>query len=123
MIPPLSERGTKSSSSFVLPEQLLEHKAPERLLVPCEDRLDDNAIVIAEADVVHAAAWYLQRHDTYLVGAGEIGYGLNYPDAAGRLEQTTHLPHRVALRREIWWAIACLALGTLLWLAVLYRMG
>jgi drug/metabolite transporter (DMT)-like permease len=41
---------------------------------------------------------------------------------ADKLEQNTHLLHRVALRREIWWAIACLVIGTLLWLSVLYRM-
>jgi hypothetical protein len=40
--------------------------------------------------VVHAAAWYLQRHDIYLIGTGETGYGLSYPDAAGRLLDPVH---------------------------------
>jgi 4-amino-4-deoxy-L-arabinose transferase len=77
-------------ASFVLPERVLEHKAPEPLLAPFKNRLGDNAIVIAEADVVHAAAWYLQRHDIYLIGGGETGYGLSYPDAAGRLLDPVH---------------------------------
>ncbi len=29
---------------------------------------------------------------------------------------------RLLLRREIWWAVLCLAVGTALWLVVLYRM-
>jgi drug/metabolite transporter (DMT)-like permease len=29
---------------------------------------------------------------------------------------------RLLLRREIWWAVLCLAAGTALWLVVLYRM-
>ena len=29
---------------------------------------------------------------------------------------------RLLLRREIWWAVFCLAAGTALWLVVLYRM-
>lgn len=29
---------------------------------------------------------------------------------------------RLLLRREIWWAVLCLAAGTALWLLVLYRM-
>lgn len=72
-------------ASFVLPERVLGHKAPERILAPYKDSLGDDAIVIAEADVVHAAAWYLQRQDIYLLGTGETGYGLSYPDAAHRL--------------------------------------
>lgn len=41
---------------------------------------------------------------------------------AGKLEQNIPLLYRVALRKEIWWAITCLAIGTLVWLMVLYHM-
>ena len=71
--------------SFVLPNQALERKAPGLLLAQYQDKITDDTIVISDAGLVRAAAWYLKRQDIYLVSTGELKYGLGYPDATHRL--------------------------------------
>ncbi len=69
---------------FVIPNETMRHKAPGQLLMQYRDRVNDNAIIISEASLVRATAWYLKRDDIYLISKGEVGYGLGYPDARHR---------------------------------------
>jgi len=41
---------------------------------------------------------------------------------AASMSSKAHFLKRILSQSETWWAIACLAVGTVLWLAVLYRM-
>jgi undecaprenyl phosphate-alpha-L-ara4N flippase subunit ArnE len=41
---------------------------------------------------------------------------------AAAMPMQMHFITRVLCQAETWWAIACLGLGTMLWLAVLYQM-
>jgi len=77
------------SISFVFPNQVLEHKSPGLLLKQYQDRITEDTIIISDADLVRAAAWYFKRDDIYLLGQGELEYGLGYPDAAHRLLDQT----------------------------------
>jgi uncharacterized membrane protein len=41
---------------------------------------------------------------------------------AAAMPSKAHFLKRISSQTETWWAITCLAVGTVLWLAVLYRM-
>ena len=70
---------------FIAPEEAWEHQAPGVFLEQHRDLFTDNTIVISDGSMVHAATWYLKRDDLYLSSAGELAYGLGYPDASSRL--------------------------------------
>jgi hypothetical protein len=46
--------------------------------------VNEDTILISDASMVHALAWYLKRDDIYLIRRGELRYGLEYPDARQR---------------------------------------
>lgn len=74
------------SAHFIVPERTLEAKAPGRLLERYDKHIGPDTIVISDEDTIRAVCWYLRRSDVYLLGpSGELGYGLKYKDAAGRL--------------------------------------
>jgi 4-amino-4-deoxy-L-arabinose transferase len=70
--------------TFVLPEETLMHNSPGQQLLQYRDRINRNSIVLSDSAVLRATAWYLKREDIYLVGKGELGYGLDYPDSRRR---------------------------------------
>ena len=41
---------------------------------------------------------------------------------AAAMPSKVHFLKRIFSQHETWWAVTCLAVGTVLWLAVLYRM-
>lgn len=55
------------------------------------------------------------------ISIGQILQKLAVTEAAENGEKSLLL-RKIAARQTIWWAVSSLALGTLLWLAVLYRM-
>ena len=71
---------------FALPDQLLAEKAPGQLLGRCQADIPQDAVVVTDEDSVRAICWYLKRSDLHVIGgAGELDYGLTYPDAGGCL--------------------------------------
>ena len=73
------------AAPFSMPNEVLDHKAPGRLLEAFAERIEENTIVISDRTMVRATAWYFKRSDVYLTGKGELAYGLDYPDGAHRL--------------------------------------
>ena len=74
---------------FTIPGQVLAQSAPGRLLQRYRYRIAPDTILISGEDAMGATCWYLKRKDVYLLGpAGELTYGLQYPDAAGRVLNT-----------------------------------
>lgn len=69
---------------FVLPEETLMHNSPGRQLLQYRDRIDRDSILLSDSALLRAMAWYLKREDIYLVGKGELGYGLDYADSRRR---------------------------------------
>jgi drug/metabolite transporter (DMT)-like permease len=57
----------------------------------------------------------------FLTSGAQILQKLGADRAAAAVEGGPFV-RRLLLRREIWWAVLCLAAGTALWLVVLYRM-
>ena len=71
---------------FTIPGQTLVSKAPGPFLERLKQGLARDSIVVSDEDSVRAICWYLKRDDLYLTGgAGELDYGLGYPEALKRL--------------------------------------
>ena len=71
--------------SFVFPNQVTERKSPGQLLMQYRDKISEDTLIISESSLLRATAWYLKRQDIYLLGPGEVAYGLGYAEAQHRL--------------------------------------
>ena len=72
------------ATPFSTPNALLARKASGGLLEPFAERVDESTIVVSDSAMVRAVAWYFKRSDVYVTSAGELTYGLRYPDSARR---------------------------------------
>jgi 4-amino-4-deoxy-L-arabinose transferase len=71
---------------FAVPGIVIEQSAPGRLLEKHLNKIKSSDIIISCEEAVGAACWTLKRNNVYLLGpAGELTYGLGYPDGSGRL--------------------------------------
>lgn len=102
--------GTAMLAPFVLfftvaiPNEMVGHKAPGQALLQYRDAISDKTILIADGGMVHAMAWYLKRDDIYMIGRGELAYGLGYADAKHRYldpEKFESLLQQYGARRSI----------------------
>ena len=74
------------SAQFILPDLTLQRKDPGDLLLRNAQFLQPDTILISDESLISSVCWYLHRSDVYLLGVGgELGYGLAYEDASGRL--------------------------------------
>jgi len=74
------------AAPFIMPDQTVELKSPGALLLKHKPEISAKTIVISDEEIVRAVCWFLQRADVLLLNeAGELSYGLDYPDAQGRL--------------------------------------
>ena len=71
--------------SFVVPNETSMSKSPGQSLLQYRNLVTDKTIIISDTAMMHAVGWYLKRDDMYLIGTGEVEYGLGYPDASHRL--------------------------------------
>jgi 4-amino-4-deoxy-L-arabinose transferase len=66
------------------PARLAEERAPSRFVA--EHAADAaNAVLVSNSSLFGTTAWALKRSDVYVLGGGEIAYGLSYPEHAHRL--------------------------------------
>ncbi len=73
-------------SHFITPQYSREDKAPGELLMHHAHRIDPGAPLVSDRDLISAVCWFYQRDDVYLLeAAGELKYGLGYPDSKHRL--------------------------------------
>jgi 4-amino-4-deoxy-L-arabinose transferase len=73
------------STHFIMPNQIVDRKAPGALLLKNTSRVSPDTVLVADG-LVQAACWFYKRDDVYLLnGAGELGYGLKYDDSKHRL--------------------------------------
>ena len=74
------------SVNFMIPNESGEGKMPGRFLREHAGLVDARATVFSDERAFRAVCWYLGRSDIVMAGrAGELSYGLSYPDAAGRM--------------------------------------
>jgi len=70
---------------FVLPDEVMQHKAPGAFLESLAGEVTPDTIVITNGSLVRAVSWHLKRDDVYVIqNKGETAYGLDAPDGAGR---------------------------------------
>lgn len=70
---------------FVVPEVVLERKAPGALLTRHADRMTGDALVVSEARLAPAVSWHARRDDLLVLGGiGELRYGASRPDSRSR---------------------------------------
>ena len=71
---------------FAIPSKVEDSKQPQLLIETVRVPLQESRFVLANnVGVASGLAWELKRNDVILYGqAGELRYGLNYPDAQGR---------------------------------------
>ena len=81
---------------FCIPQALLERKASGLLLARFAPRIDARTVLVTDSGMIRAVAWFFKRGDVYVTSAGELAYGLAYPDAADRLLKRQDLKKLVA---------------------------
>lgn len=69
---------------FATPNQLRESKAPGEFLTKFSENINEDTLLVSDGAVLRAVNWFLKRDDVYLFNAGEVTYGLGYPDAKDR---------------------------------------
>jgi len=87
---------------FVLPQDFLDRKAPERFFVKNKHLITPQTMLISDAPLMHAVNWFYKRNDVYLFHSkGEMKYGLSYPDAQHRYLETEQLMQAIQMRRPL----------------------
>jgi len=66
------------SAHAVLPNHVMEDRAPERLLLRNQDKVNAETLIVTGDHLVHAVCWFYKRDDVYLFeNSGELKYGLD----------------------------------------------
>jgi len=66
------------SGHFILPDQVMEDRAPEKLLLRNLDMIHPETMVVTGDYLVHAVCWFYKRDNIYLLEtSGEHRYGLD----------------------------------------------
>jgi 4-amino-4-deoxy-L-arabinose transferase len=70
------------SSQFIVPEKIIEGRAPERLLLRNSDRISPETILVSDHQLISAVCWFYRRDDVFVLGdKGELAYGLSYANS------------------------------------------
>lgn len=85
-------------AQFVIPDKLIEKKAPIDFLCRHKDRINQNTILVSDNYLTPAVCWSYKRSDVLLLNdAGEFAYGLGYDDLSKhRLLDTDQLRELLA---------------------------
>ncbi|MFZ2146742.1 MAG: phospholipid carrier-dependent glycosyltransferase [Sedimentisphaerales bacterium] len=71
------------SAQFVVPDKLIEKKAPIDFLSRYKNRISQNTILVSDNYLTPAVCWSYKRSDVLLLNnAGELTYGLGYDDSS-----------------------------------------
>jgi 4-amino-4-deoxy-L-arabinose transferase len=74
------------SAHFIMPDQVVEHKAPGKFLMGQAEKIQPDTILISDRRLVRAVCWFYKRNDVFLLNSGgELTYGLGYNDSKHRL--------------------------------------
>ncbi len=71
------------SVHFVLPDQVMEEKAPGVLLSRNRNMVNAGTMIVSDEYLVHAVCWFYRRDNIYLLEkSGELGYGLEREESS-----------------------------------------
>ncbi|HEM8294168.1 MULTISPECIES: lipid IV(A) 4-amino-4-deoxy-L-arabinosyltransferase [Providencia] len=82
------------SVGHVIPNYVASNNTPQKLVAKYSHQLENKSVLLTNnVGLGTALAWVLKRSDiTMLHQTGELGYGLQYPDAANRFYRLSQLP-------------------------------
>ncbi|EPL6456729.1 MULTISPECIES: lipid IV(A) 4-amino-4-deoxy-L-arabinosyltransferase [Providencia] len=82
------------SVGHVIPNYVASNNTPQKLITKYYNQLENKSVLLTNnVGLGTALAWVLKRSDiTMLHQTGELGYGLEYPDAANRFYSLGQLP-------------------------------
>jgi 4-amino-4-deoxy-L-arabinose transferase len=70
-------------AQFIIPDRLIEQKAPAKFLKQYKDRVGQNTILVSDNNLAAAVCWNYKRSDVLLlINPGEFEYGLAYDNAS-----------------------------------------
>jgi len=70
------------SAHFCLPDDVMEGRAPEKLLLRNQDKVHADTLIITGDQLVHSVCWFYKRDDIHLLErTGELRYGLDRDDS------------------------------------------
>ena len=71
------------SGHFILPDHVMEDRAPEKVLLRNRDMVHPETIVVTGDHLVHAVCWFYKRDNIYLLeNSGELRYGLDRDESS-----------------------------------------
>jgi len=71
------------SVHFILPDQVMEERAPGGLLSRNRDMVNSETMVVSDEYLVHAVCWFYRRDNVYLLEkGGELRYGLERDESS-----------------------------------------
>lgn len=85
---------------FVLPERSLRGKAPERALSAAAPWISPETVFFADGHTAPAICWQFKTVKVQLFDAGELAYGLSYPDQKQRFVSPDKVATTLADRRR-----------------------
>jgi 4-amino-4-deoxy-L-arabinose transferase len=87
---------------FAIPNRVMEAKQPQFLVEMNRETLQNSRYVIADnVGLAAGLAWELKRSDITLFNfGGELKYGLDYPDAKGKLIRESDFSEWLAAHRQ-----------------------
>jgi len=89
------------SLHFTLPKLVVQSRAPEAFVTRYRETVHPEDQVYSTNYLAPAVNWVLKRTDIRILeGGGELQYGLNYPDAAGRQIQIAELTRQIGDRKR-----------------------
>lgn len=91
---------------IAVPQRALDNIAPATTLAPLAQTPADT-LVVSDAPLFGTVAWVLKRSDIYVLSAGEIEYGLSYPDSRARLLDDAGLRRLLAERGKRGVLVVC----------------
>lgn len=87
---------------LAIPQQIIDAKQPQSFIQAVDKPLTDSRyVLVSDPGIASAVAWHLRRSDLILFSRrGELGYGLQYPDAAGKFVSFSDFPAWLAQHRQ-----------------------
>ncbi len=89
-------------AGYMIPQHTIDNKQPQHFIRANADLLDHGGYILSNSVGVAAAlAWELKRSDIEIYrAAGELSYGLAYPDARGHFVSEPDFPRWLAQARQ-----------------------
>lgn len=72
------------ASYFSVPQHFYDTRCVTEFLTECGEEITPDTLIIAHGSNVHAVCYTFHRNDLVMNVAGELDYGLTYPEAEGR---------------------------------------